>query len=56
MKKLVQMNKEILNKIIILEKDSAKHDKEIKLIFDTIRKLVTEPVQRTQIIGFKKDW
>ena len=56
MKELVQMNKEVLMKLEILEKDSIKHDKEIKLIFDSIRWLIAEPIQRTKRIGFKKDW
>ena len=56
MKELVQMNKEVLMKLEILEKDSIKHDKEIKLIFDSIRRLIAEPIQRTKRIGFKKDW
>jgi hypothetical protein len=56
MKELVQMNKDILTKLESLEKDSVKHDKEIKLIFDSIRRLIAEPTQRTQRIGFKKGW
>ncbi len=56
MKELLQMNKDILMKLEKLEKNSDKHDKEIKLIFDTIKKLIAQPIQRTQRIGFKKDW
>jgi phosphomevalonate kinase len=56
MKELVQTNKDILMKLESLEKDSIKHDKEIKLIFDSIRRLIVEPIQRTQRIGFKKNW
>lgn len=56
MKELLQMNKDILNKLEKLEKSSDKHDKEIKLIFNTIKKLIAQPIERTQRIGFKKEW
>ena len=56
MKELLQMNKDILTKLEKLEKNSDKHDKEIKLIFDTIKKFISQPRERTQRIGFKKDW
>ena len=56
MKELLLMNKDILMKLEKLEKNSDKHDKEIKLIFDTIKKLIAQPVERTQRIGFKKEW
>lgn len=56
MKELLLMNKDILLKLEKLEQHSIKHDKEIKLIFDTIKKLISNPTERTQRIGFKKDW
>ncbi|MEJ7671634.1 MAG: hypothetical protein WKF59_02710 [Chitinophagaceae bacterium] len=56
MKELLLMNKDILMKLEKLENNSDKHDKEIKLIFDTIKKLIAQPKERTQRIGFKKDW
>lgn len=56
MKELLLMNKDILLKLEKLEKNSDSHDKEIKLIFDAIRKLIASPVQRTERIGFKKKW
>lgn len=56
MKELLQMNKDILTKLEKLEKNSDKYDKEIKLIFDTIKKFISQPRERTQRIGFKKDW
>ena len=56
MKELLLMNKDILMKLEKLEKNSDKHDKEIKLIFDTIKKLIAQPKERTQRIGFKKEW
>ena len=56
MKELLLTNKDILLKLEKLEKNADKHDKEIKLIFDTIKKLISTPAERTQRIGFKKDW
>ena len=56
MKELLLMNKEILTKLEKLEKNSDKHDKEIRLIFDTIKRLIAQPIERTQRIGFKKEW
>ncbi len=56
MKELLLMNKDILMKLEKLEKKSDKHDKEIKLIFDSIKRLIAQPIERTQRIGFKKDW
>lgn len=50
------MNKEVLLKLEKLEKNADKHDKEIKLIFDALKKLITSPAQRTERIGFKKKW
>lgn len=56
MKELLLMNKDILLKIEKLEKNSDKHDKEIKIIFDAIRELIASPIQKTERIGFKKKW
>ena len=56
MKELLLMNKDILMKLEKLEKNSDKHDKEIKLIFDSIKRLIAQPIERTQRIGFKKNW
>lgn len=56
MKELLLMNKDILMRLEKLEKNSDKHDKEIKLIFDSIKRLISQPIERTQRIGFKKDW
>lgn len=56
MKELLLMNKDILMKLEKLEKNSDKHDKEIKLIFDSIKRLIAQPMERTKRIGFKKDW
>ena len=56
MKELLLMNKDILMKLEKLQKNSDKHDKEIKLIFDSIKRLIVQPIERTQRIGFKKNW
>jgi phage regulator Rha-like protein len=56
MKELLLMNKDILMRLEKLEKNSDKHDKEIKLIFDSIKRLIAQPIERTQRIGFKKNW
>jgi len=56
MKELLLMNKDILFKLEKLEKNSDKHDREIRLIFEAIKKLIAQPVERTKRIGFKKEW
>jgi hypothetical protein len=56
MKELLVMHKDILVKLEQLEKKTDKHDEQIALIFDYIRKLVEQPKERTERIGFKKDW
>lgn len=56
MKELLLMNKDILFKLEKLEKSSDKHDREIRLIFEAIKKLIAQPVERTKRIGFKKEW
>ena len=56
MKELLVMHKDILLKLEKLEKKTDKHDAEIKLIFAHIKKLIEHPKERTQRIGFKKEW
>lgn len=56
MKELLLMHKDILVKLEQLEKKTDKHDKQIDLIFDYIKRLVEEPKERTERIGFKKEW
>lgn len=56
MKELLLMHKCILVKLEQLEKKTDKHDKQIDLIFDYIKKLIEEPKERTERIGFKKEW
>lgn len=56
MKELLVMHKDILLKLEKLEKKTDKHDADIKLIFDYIKKLIEHPKEKTQRIEFKKDW
>ena len=56
MKELLVMHKDILLKLEKLENRTGKHDADIKLIFDYIKKLIEHPKEKTQRIGFKKDW
>ncbi len=57
MKELLMLNKDILLKLEKLESASDKHDKDIKIIFSYIKKLIEQPVkEKTSRIGFKKDW
>ena len=57
MKELLMLNKDILLKLEKLESSSDKHDKDIKIIFSYIKKLIEQPVkEKTSRIGFKKDW
>jgi uncharacterized membrane protein len=56
MKELLIMHKDILVKLEKLEKKTDKHDDQIKVIFDYIKKLIEQPKERTERIGFKKQW
>jgi hypothetical protein len=56
MKELLMMHKDILVKLEQLERKTDKHDEQIEIIFDYIKKLVEEPKERTERIGFKKEW
>ena len=56
MKELLMMHKDILVKLEKLEKKTDKHDDQIKVIFDYIKKLIEQPKERTERIGFKKQW
>jgi hypothetical protein len=56
MKELLIMHKDILVKLEQLEKKTDKHDNQIKIIFDYIKKLIEQPTERTERIGFKKEW
>lgn len=56
MKELLIMHKDILVKLEQLEKKTDKHDNQIEIIFDYIKKLIEQPTERTERIGFKKEW
>lgn len=56
MRELLLMHKDILVKLEQLERKTDKHDEQIEVIFDYIKKLVEEPKERTERIGFKKEW
>jgi hypothetical protein len=56
MKELLMMHKDILVKLEQLEKKTDKHDEQIKVIFSYIKKLIEQPRERTERIGFKKEW
>lgn len=56
MKELLMMHKDILVKLEQLERKTDKHDEQIEVIFDYIKKLVEQPQERTERIGFKKEW
>ncbi len=53
MKELLMMHKDILVKLEQLEKKTDKHDNLIEIIFDYIKKLIEQPLERTERIGFK---
>jgi len=50
------MHKDILLKLEELENKTDKHDQQIQVIFSYIKKLIEQPKERTERIGFKKDW
>ncbi len=53
LRELAQTNKEIISKLNLLEGKSKNHDKEIKVIFEAIRKLLISPTKEKPLIGFK---
>ncbi len=55
-KELLFLNKELMQKMEKLEKDTNNNTKEIQLIFSYIKKLIAQPSERTERIGFKKNW
>lgn len=55
MKELLLLHKDILTKLEQLERTTDKHDGQIEVIFDFIKQF-SEPTERTERIGFKKDW
>jgi hypothetical protein len=56
MKELLIMHKDILVKPEQPEKKTDKHNEQIELIFSYIKRLVEQPKERAERIGFKKEW
>ncbi len=56
MKELLMMHKDILVKLEQLENKTDKHDDQIQLIFSYIKKLIEQAKERSERIGFKKEW
>lgn len=56
MRELLTTHKDILGHLERLEGITGKHDEQIKLIFSYIKKLIQQPTERTERIGFKKEW
>lgn len=54
MRQLMLNHKDILLKLEKLERQVASHDEKIKLIFDYLKKLLTQPKQPRNPIGFKQ--
>ncbi|MEO6188323.1 MAG: ORF6N domain-containing protein [Ginsengibacter sp.] len=55
-KELLFVNKELMQKMEKLEKETNSNTKEIQLIFSYIKKLIAQPSERTERIGFNKKW
>ncbi len=56
MKELLFMHKDVLLKLEQLERKTDKHDEQIQLIFSYIKKLIEQPKEKIERIGFKKEW
>ena len=54
MKQMMLTHKDILLKLEKLEREVSVHDEKIKLIFDYLKKLLTQPKQARPQIGFKQ--
>ena len=55
MREMIMTNKDILLQLEKAEKKLTKHDNDIILIFQYLKKLLTPPQQPRQRIGFRKD-
>jgi len=53
LRKLIGDNKYLLKKIKEIEKNTLKHDLQIKTIFDAIKELMLPPAENKRNIGFK---
>ncbi len=52
-REMLSTNKDILLKIEQLEKKATRHDQDIRMIFEALKKLLTPPMEPRQRIGFK---
>ena len=52
-REMLLLNKDILLKIEQLERKATRHDEDIQLIFDALKKLLNPPSEPRQRIGFK---
>ena len=55
MRELAMSNRELARKLDALEKKHAEHDRQIKVVFEAIRQLVTPVQQPARQIGFKRE-
>ena len=55
MREMLLTNKDILLKIEKLEKDVTENKKDITLIFQALKKLLTTPQEKRRRIGFKTE-
>ena len=55
LREFLSTHKELAKKLAALERKMEKHDTEIKIIFDAIRKLMTPPDKKTKRIGFEAE-
>ena len=53
LKTVIETHKELAHKLAELERKIDKHDKDIGLIFEAIRQLMTPPEKPRHMIGFK---
>ncbi len=52
LRRMIDTNKELAQKLIVLERKTTEHDKLIASIFEVIRELMSPPVQVKKRIGF----
>jgi hypothetical protein len=55
LRELLSTHKELAQKLKQLERKIEKHDEEIKVIFDAIRQLMSQPERNKRKIGFRRE-
>ncbi len=55
LREMTLQNKYILQKVEKLEKRVGMHDKELQVIFETIKKMIDQPPPKRNRIGFIRD-